>query len=162
VTTVDGEDTVTTVDIRLAGPDDVSAVEAVVHDAFVGYIDRIGVIPAPMTADYLAAVGAGRVWVAVDPAGTVVGVAVLVPDDDHLLLDTIAVAPGRRRSGVGRRLLELADERARAAGLPEVRLYTHELMAENIAYYPRHGYVETHRAAEHGFQRVFFTRRLPG
>lgn len=27
-------------------------------------------------------------------------------------------------------------------------------MTENLASYPRHGYVETHRATEHGYRRV--------
>lgn len=38
--------------------------------------------------------------------------------------------------------------------------YTNEAMAENLAYYPRHGFAETHRATDHGYRRVFFTKRL--
>ncbi len=34
-------------------------------------------------------------------------------------------------------------------------------MTENLAYYPRHGYAETHRAEQDGFRRVFFRKRLP-
>jgi hypothetical protein len=33
-------------------------------------------------------------------------------------------------------------------------------MTENLAYYPRHGYAETHRAEQDGFRRVFFTKHL--
>jgi len=33
-------------------------------------------------------------------------------------------------------------------------------MTENLAYYPRHGYRETHRAAQDGFERVFFAKPL--
>jgi hypothetical protein len=31
-------------------------------------------------------------------------------------------------------------------------------MTENLAYCPRHGYTETHRAEQDGFRRVFFTK----
>jgi len=33
-------------------------------------------------------------------------------------------------------------------------------MTENLIYYPRHGYVESHRAEHDGFRRVFFRKRL--
>ncbi len=51
---------------------------------------------------------------------------------------------------------------ARSRGLPEVRLYTNEVMTGNLAYYPRQGYVETHRDTVNGFHRVFFTKVLAG
>lgn len=47
---------------------------------------------------------------------------------------------------------------ARAAGLSQIRLYTNEAMTENLAYYPRHGYRETHRGIEDGYRRVYFTK----
>ena len=60
--------------------------------------------------------------------------------------------------GLGNRLLALAEDEARRLGLPEVRLYTNVTMTENLAYYPRRGYVETHRAQQYGFHRVFFRK----
>jgi ribosomal protein S18 acetylase RimI-like enzyme len=57
-------------------------------------------------------------------------------------------------------LLAFAEEEARRCGLPEIRLYTNEAMTENIAYYPRRGYTETHRARDEGFSRVFFRKAL--
>ena len=58
------------------------------------------------------------------------------------------------------RLLAFAEEQAAAASLDEIKLYTHVTMTENQAYYPRHGYVETHREHDGGFDRVFFRKRL--
>ena len=87
----------------------------------------------------------------------------LVRRADHLLLENIAADPadsGRRGSGA--RLLALAEEQAVAAGIGEIRLYTHVTMTENQAYYPRHGYVETHRGNDEGFDRVFFRKRVSG
>ncbi len=60
----------------------------------------------------------------------------------------------------GAGLLDLAEERARHHDVGEVRLYTNEAMTENLAYYPRHGYTETHRASQDGFRRVFFRKTI--
>ena len=59
---------------------------------------------------------------------------------------------------MGSRLLQLAEELARTHGLREVHLYTNEAMTENLDYYPRRGYHETHRAEQDGFSRVFFAK----
>jgi GNAT superfamily N-acetyltransferase len=131
----------------------------VVRAAFEAYVPRMGIEPWPMRLDYGEVIGRGGTWVAEDD-GEPVGVLVLEPYDDHLLLDVIAVAPSHQGSGVGSRLLALADDEATRLGLGEVRLYTNVLMTENLAYYARHGYVETHRDEVNGFHRVFFTKRL--
>jgi GNAT superfamily N-acetyltransferase len=62
--------------------------------------------------------------------------------------------------GIGVRLLDLAEDHARSLHLGEVRLYTNEAMTENLSYYPRHGYAETHRAEQDGFRRVYFRKPL--
>jgi len=88
------------------------------------------------------------------------GLLVLEPAEDHLLLENVAVAPQAQGLGVGGRLLRLAEEQALARGLREVRLYTNEAMTENLAYYLRRGYSETHRATQDGFRPIFFTKPL--
>jgi GNAT superfamily N-acetyltransferase len=145
--------------IRLAARPDTGAVHAVTAAAYGHYIERIGRPPAPKTPQYPRALTSGHVWVA-DPAGGVVGVAVLIDEGDHLLLENIAVLPAAQGTGIGARLLALTEEQARRLGHGEVRLYTNEAMTENQAYYPRHGYTETHRAGEGGFRRVFYRKRL--
>jgi len=70
------------------------------------------------------------------------------------------VFPECQGRGYGRRLLEFAEECARTAGLPEVRLYTNVKMTENIALYERVGYEETDRAVVDGYRRVFMRKRL--
>jgi hypothetical protein len=55
---------------------------------------------------------------------------------------------------------EFADARARELGLGAIRLYTNAAMTENLALYPRRGYVETHRAEADGFSRVYSSTRL--
>lgn len=145
--------------VRKAAAHDADRLREIAATAYAKYIPRIGVQPGPMTADYDAAIARGQVWVAV-LGEQIVGYIVLLPQPDHLLLDNVAADPAQHKTGVGARLLAVADEQAAAAGLGEIRLYTHVTMTENQAYYPRHGYVETHRANVDGFDRIFYSKRL--
>jgi N-acetylglutamate synthase-like GNAT family acetyltransferase len=145
--------------LRPARTGDREAIERVVEAAYGGYVERIGRRPAPMDADYTGLIAARRVTVA-DLDGAVVGVIVLEPTAGHLLVENVAVDPRAQRTGLGRRLMAHAEDEARELGLSELRLYTNELMAENVAWYPRLGYRETERRAESGFSRVFFAKRL--
>jgi len=131
----------------------------VAEAAYQPYIARMGRRPAPMTADYALIAGSGSAWVA-EQRGRLVGLLVLEPAADHLLLENVAVDPDVQGNGVGSRLLRLAEEQAEAQGLNEVRLYTNAAMIENLTYYPRHGYRETHRATQDGYRRVFFTKAV--
>jgi ribosomal protein S18 acetylase RimI-like enzyme len=145
--------------VRKATAQDAGRLREIAVAAFAKYVPRIGVQPAPMTADYDAEISRGEVWVAIRDE-QIVGYIVLMPQPDHLLLDNIGADPAQHKTGVGTRLLEVADEQAVAAGLTEIRLYTHLAMTENQAYYPRHGYVETHRSNESGYDRVYYSKRL--
>ncbi|MDF6041558.1 GNAT family N-acetyltransferase [Streptomyces sp. JH14] len=147
-------------EIRVATPADVPAVRAVTDAAYRHYIERIGVVPAPMRADHAADVAAGRVYVTGDP--DVVGVLVLVPHEDHLFLESIAVRPDAAGRGVGRRLLAFVDAHAESLGLPEVRLYTNALMWENRKIYPRYGYELVERRVEGEYDRFHYRKRLTG
>ncbi|MGW6022809.1 GNAT family N-acetyltransferase [Streptomyces sp. NPDC055099] len=143
--------------VRLAVAADVPAVKAVTDAAYHPYIERIGVVPVPMEADHAADVAAGRVFVTGDP---VVGLLVLVPHEDHLFLDSIAVHPEAAGQGVGRRLLAFVDERARSLGLAEVRLYTNAMMWENQKLYPRYGYEMVERRVDGPYDRYHYRKRL--
>lgn len=113
-----------------------------------------------MSADYEAEIREHEVWVAIDERDVACGFLVLVPAADSLLLDNVAVRPSAQGHGVGRALLELAERRAAEIGLPEVTLYTNAVMTENQQIYTARGYVETHRAAVDGYDRVFFAKRI--
>jgi ribosomal protein S18 acetylase RimI-like enzyme len=146
-------------DLRLATHDDLPAVEGIVHAAYAHYVPRMGREPGPMLDDYAALIAEGRVHV-LDQGGTVQGILVLIPQDDAMLLDNIAVAPGAQGQGLGRRMLAFAEHVARQAGYGAIKLYTHEAMTENIGLYSRIGYSETHRVEEKGLRRVYMLKHL--
>jgi N-acetylglutamate synthase-like GNAT family acetyltransferase len=145
--------------IRRAAASDAGAVGDLVHAAYQHYVPRIGRPPVPMTLDYAQVVADGNTWLA-ERDGRLVGVLVLEHLDDHVLVENLAVLPAAQGSGVGSRLLRQAEDEARARGVRELRLYTHELMTENRAFYPRRGYRETHVAGEPPWRRAFFAKDL--
>jgi GNAT superfamily N-acetyltransferase len=144
--------------IRSAIPADLQEVEAVVQAAYRGYVARIGKAPGPMLDDYGSLIAQERVHVLDD--GGVVGVLVLIPERDAMLLDNVAVRPEAHGRGHGRRLLAFAEDEARRQGYRWIRLYTHVLMTENLSLYLRLGYVETHRGEQNGYSRVFLEKPL--
>jgi ribosomal protein S18 acetylase RimI-like enzyme len=112
-----------------------------------------------MDHDYGERVARGYVFVA-EEAGGVVGLIVLVPAPDHLLVENVAVDPDWQGQGIGRALLAFAEVAGRDAEFATLRLYTNAAMTENLALYPRLGYEEVDRRIDNGFERVFFAKRL--
>jgi ribosomal protein S18 acetylase RimI-like enzyme len=147
------------VHVRAADPADEARVVECVIGAYQHYVALMGRQPAPMVADYPQLIHDGLVRVAV-VNDEIVGVLVMWPEDDHLYVDNVAVLPTAQGLGVGRALLKVAEAVARETSQPEIRLYTNAAMITNLDYYPRRGFVETHRSDESGYQRVYFSKRL--
>jgi len=140
--------------LRKASPNDAARIGAIARAAYAKYVSRIGREPAPMLADFAAAIAADRV-VVIDTGGVVDGYMIAWPEVDAYFIDNIAVDPAREGEGLGRRLIDHASDEARRLRLPAIRLYTNAAMTENLSMYARLGFVETHRAVEHGFDRVY-------
>ena len=147
------------VEIRQAVGADEPGVRACVEAAYTPYVERMGKPPAPMLDDYANLIESGVVYVA-SLDDRLVGLIVLWPKEDHLYIDNVAVLPQAQGAGVGAALLGFADAQAQRASQNEIRLYTNEKMTENIQYYPKKGYRETHRASDAGYQRVYYSRFL--
>lgn len=147
--------------IRQARRDEAEALAELEHAAYGHYRQRLGTQLPPMTVNFGELASAGQVWVA-ELDAAVVGFAVLYERPGHVLLDNLAVSPRARGRRIGARLVEFTEQHARERGCDQVRLYTNEAMTENIGYYTRRGYRETHRATEEGYHRVFFRKDLSG
>jgi GNAT superfamily N-acetyltransferase len=90
-----------------------------------------------------------------------VGLISLTSTDDAMLIENVAIHPAQHGTGLGRRLMEFAEQQARERGLRRLALYTNELMAENQAIYAHLGYRVIDRRTEAGYQRVYFAKTLP-
>ena len=131
----------------------------IVQAAYGPYVERIGGKPRPMTDDYDEVVRTKDVVVA-ERAGEVAGLIVLDETDQGFEVDNVAVAPAHRGTGVGRALLEHAEDEARRRGFDTVHLLTHEKMSENLALYGRIGYVEYGRYPPGEGYLVLLRKRL--
>ena len=145
--------------IRGARADDAARIGEIARAAYGKYVPRIGRAPAPMAADFAAEIAAGRA-VVIEAADVIVGYLIAWPLADAYFIDNIAVDPAWQGCGFGRRLMDHGEREARRHGLDAIRLYTNAAMTENLSLYARIGFVETHRAVEQGFCRVFMRRAL--
>jgi len=86
-----------------------------------------------------AALAAGRVRVALDTAGELVGFATWRPTGEDAELDDLFVEPHAMRRGIGSALVEDAAMQARRAGLARLLVVAHP---RTLAFYRRAGFVE--------------------
>lgn len=145
--------------LRRARGEEADLIADLVHRAYEKYLPRIGRPPAPMTDDYHAVLRDHEVWVLDGPA-TLDAVLVLMPDDDALFIDNVAVDPARQRDGLGRMLMAFAEDQAKRRGLSALTLVTNEHMTENIAFYTRLGFVETERELRRGSYTVHMRKEF--
>ncbi len=145
--------------IRQANLADRPFIEGCVAAAYAKYVPRIGKPPAPMLADYTGLIGAGVVYV-LEHRSIPAGVIVMYAGDGHLFVENVAVAPADHGRGLGRALMAFAEAAALRRGLPEVRLYTHQRMTENLGFYRHLGYRVTGRREADGYRRIYFAKRL--
>ena len=147
--------------LRRAEPKDVPRIRALVRAAYGKFVPRIGREPKPMAADYASAVVHHQVWL-VEAGGEVSAVLELVPFDDHLLVENIAIMPAAQGASLGSMLMAFAEAEARRQGFSEIRLYTNERFAENLPFYQHLGYRETHREPLKGTHLVHMAKRIDG
>ena len=146
--------------LRTATPADAPRLTGLVEAAYARYVERLGRPPRPMTEDNEEVVEQRAVTVA-ERDGSIIGLIVLGTDEEGFLVENVAVDPAEQGTGVGRLLLEHAEEEARRAGFASVHLYTPEQMTENLDLYERIGYEEFARRDAGAVRLVHLRKRLP-
>ena len=115
-----------------------------------------------LTAGSIAAQAqTGEVWVLGHPPAACV---FLTPKPQALYVGKLAVAASHRRQGLARRLVNLAETRARALHLPALERQTRIELTENQAAFRARGFVEVARTAHPGHDRptsITFRRAVP-
>lgn len=130
--------------VRLAEARDAGGLAECIEAAYSVYASRIHDLPA-VSDGIPDAIKHHRVWIA-ELEGQIVGGMILVPKDDFLVLENVAVRPECAGMGLGRALIQRAEEDCLELGLHEIRLSTHEDMPENVAIYSHLGWTETGRS----------------
>lgn len=129
--------------VRRATAGDVEKLTVLARAAYARHVPAIGREPMPMSADWGQLLREQEIWIVDGPTGEAVASLALDIGPDHVTIWSVAVAPTQQRNGIGRRLLDFAEARARELGRTELRLFTNALMEGNVALYRRLGYRET-------------------
>ncbi|HEY2131299.1 MAG TPA: GNAT family N-acetyltransferase [Streptosporangiaceae bacterium] len=144
--------------MRRATAADLEPIHAVIQAAYAKYLSRMSKPPAPVLRDYRGPVEAGAVWVTGTP---ITGLISLTHVKDSLLIENIAVHPAAQGTGLGRRLMQFAEQQAADQDITRLTLYTHEMMSESQAIYAHLGYREVERRTEDGYRRIYMEKVLP-
>ena len=144
---------------RPAALADAAAIRDIVRAAYANWVPVIGREPLPMRADYDKAVAEHPFELAVAD-GRIVGMIETMLADDHLWIENVCVAPQAQGRGIGRLLLERAEQRALDAGRAELRLLTNGAFEANVLLYKKHGYTVDREEPFMGGMTVYMSKRL--
>jgi len=88
------------------------------------------------TADFARAVAGEHAAILVSRAGDAIAASVMVGEDGHRgWVYYLAVAPERRRAGLGAFMMRAAEEWLRARDVPKIQLMVREGNDEALAFY---------------------------
>lgn len=109
-----------------------------------------------LTMESLAEKAKAEIVYAIENKGQLTGCIFLRPEKDCLYVGKLAVLPSAQGKGIGRRLLEIAEETARELGLQALRLETRIELLGNHATFAAWGFEKTAEKSHPGFTRVTF------
>jgi len=130
--TLDANDIVLT----RVGPEARTLVEEIQHSAYARTREIVGAQPFPLEWDYGQVLTECEAWLSPNSDGLLI----LRRQPDHLFLESIGTLPTAAGTGLGNALMQATFARARALGLPRVRLLTNSLNPA-LAWYKRLGFV---------------------
>lgn len=108
--------------------------------AYSVYLDSLkGISLPPLQVDYGAEIQNYPTWVAVRNE-KILGGLIMTFDQSAAMISNIAVRPEAQGSGIGRALLDLADQQAKENGCTRMRLATHALLTNNVSLYQHLGW----------------------
>ncbi|WP_281234340.1 GNAT family N-acetyltransferase [Flavobacterium gelatinilyticum] len=73
----------------------------------------------------------------------IIGSVLLVEKEHQLYLGMLTVSPELQNSGIGKKLLAEAENHAKSLGLSSIIMTVISVREELVAWYKRHGYVDT-------------------
>lgn len=143
-------------------PFDWAALLSLIRECFAGMEGRIDP-PSSMhslTPEAIAAQSmSGEIWAIGTPS---VACVFLTPLAEALYIGKLAVAESHRKMGLARRLIDLAETRAKALHLPNLELQTRIELTENHTVFQSLGFSEHARTAHEGYTRpTSITYRRP-
>lgn len=109
-----------------------------------------------LTVESLVEKAEAEIAYAIENKGRLTGCIFLRPETDCLYVGKLAVLPSAQGKGIGRHLLEIAEETARELGLQALRLETRIELVGNHSTFAAWGFEKTAEKSHPGFTRVTF------
>jgi len=131
--------------IRKAIVEDSNGLQKCMELAYSTYIERMnGKRLPPMDVDYSVEIRDYPTWV-VEKNEEIVGVLIMMFENDHASLANLAVHPKFQGEGIGSALMEFSETISKERNYSTIRLATHILLTENVSLYLHLGWTETQR-----------------
>lgn len=151
--------------IRRAVESDVKDIASITREAFGRYVEDAGIkkdIEALNETydDILNDIKSIHVFIAFadeTPAGVI---RVRVENDDSAYIQRFAVIVARQKNGIGKALINYADEFMRSIGVKKSKLYTAAAHTELVCFYYRMGYHIDSTSKDKGYTRALMVKKL--
>jgi GNAT superfamily N-acetyltransferase len=149
--------------VREAASSEFAAVRALVVEGLAQRWGRYEASFNPDLESFESTYGSATVLVATFD-GRIVGCGILVRDTEQIArFVRMSVSAGLQRKGVGSAILEALLERAANLGCKEVVLETTASWVSAVAFYRRHGFVETmEQDGDQHFHLILNRSEVPG
>jgi ribosomal protein S18 acetylase RimI-like enzyme len=138
--------------ITTATLEDVTALEKLINSAYRGETSKLGwtteanlLQDKRVTLDELSEIINNKenaILKFIDN-NTIIGCVLLSNKGDKLYLGMLTVSPELQNSGIGKKLLQKAEEHALKLNLPKITMTVISIRGELIAWYNRHGFIDT-------------------
>jgi len=131
--------------LRIAQAADAEVITRLINAAF--QVERFFLAADRLDIDEVRARLARGTFILAEEGGAIVGSVYVEPGGDRAYLGLLSVEPSLQRAGIGRYLMDAAEEHCRAVGCRFMDLRVVSVRTELPAYYQKLGYVQTGRMA---------------
>jgi ribosomal protein S18 acetylase RimI-like enzyme len=138
--------------ITTATLEDVPALEKLINSAYRGETSKLGwtteanlLQDQRITADelYETINNKENTILKFTENNTIIGCVLLADKGNKLYLGMLTVSPELQNSGIGKKLLQKAEEHSLSLKLPKIVMTVISIREELIAWYNRHGFIDT-------------------
>lgn len=138
--------------ITKAKPEDISSLNKLINSAYRGESSKKGwtteaeLLEGSRTTEVELAeiiANTNNTLLKFTEKNQIVGCVLLIEKEQQLYLGMLTVSPEIQNSGIGKKLLHQAEIHAKALDLPKIVMTVISLREELIAWYKRHGYLDT-------------------
>lgn len=138
--------------ITKANPEDISSLNKLINSAYRGESSKKGWTTEANLLEGSRTTEAELVEIIANTNNTllkftennkILGCVLLIEKEHQLYLGMLTVLPQIQNSGIGKKLLNQAEIHAKALGLPKIVMTVISLREELIAWYKRHGYIDS-------------------